>query len=194
MNLTERIKVFHMSNSLALAELDEIEERFAVDLGHRESKSTDDAHGSLYLQFPATLRNEASAMASHYELFFCLENSIRELVTATLAAAVGATWWDSTVPQAVKDNVDKNLKREREAGVTQRSADLIDYATFGELSQIIQANWGLFADTFNNQRALVKVLSGLNVLRGPIAHCTPLAQDEVLRLDLSLRDWFRLME
>ena len=133
-------------------------------------------------------------MASHYELFFCLENSIRELVTATLAAAVGATWWDSTVPQAVKDNVDKNLKREREAGVTQRSADLIDYATFGELSQIIQANWGLFADTFNNQRALVKVLSGLNVLRGPIAHCTPLAQDEVLRLDLSLRDWFRLME
>lgn len=28
----------------------------------------------------------------------------------------------------------------------------------------------------------------------PIAHCTALAEDEVLRLQLGLRDWFRLME
>lgn len=34
----------------------------------------------------------------------------------------------------------------------------------------------------------------LNTLRGAVAHCTPLAEDEVLRLRLSVRDWFRLME
>jgi hypothetical protein len=27
-----------------------------------------------------------------------------------------------------------------------------------------------------------------------VAHCSPLAEDEVLRLKLSVRDWFRLME
>jgi hypothetical protein len=39
-----------------------------------------------------------------------------------------------------------------------------------------------------------KVMSTLNTLRGPIAHCSPLAQDEVVRLKPAVRAWFRLME
>jgi len=38
------------------------------------------------------------------------------------------------------------------------------------------------------------VMGSLNTLRGPIAHCSPLAEDEALRLRLAVRDWFRLME
>jgi hypothetical protein len=34
----------------------------------------------------------------------------------------------------------------------------------------------------------------LNTLRGPIAHCGLLAEDEVDRLKLSVKDWFRLLE
>jgi len=37
-------------------------------------------------------------------------------------------------------------------------------------------------------------MANLNTLRGPIAHCSPLAPDEVLRLQLTVRDWFRLQE
>ena len=37
-------------------------------------------------------------------------------------------------------------------------------------------------------------MTSLNMLRGPIAHCCPLADDEVLRLQLTVKDWFRLME
>jgi len=37
-------------------------------------------------------------------------------------------------------------------------------------------------------------MANLNTLRGPIAHCTLLAEDEVVRLRLSVRDWFRQME
>lgn len=32
-----------------------------------------------------------------------------------------------------------------------------------------------------------------NLLRGLIAHCEELSEDEVLRLRLTLADWFRLM-
>jgi hypothetical protein len=42
-------------------------------------------------------------------------------------------------------------------------------------------------------RALEKVMSTLNALPGPITHRSPLAQDEVVRLKLAVRDWFRLM-
>jgi hypothetical protein len=33
----------------------------------------------------------------------------------------------------------------------------------------------------------------LNMLRGPIAHCCPVSDDEVLRLQLTVKDWFRLI-
>ena len=133
-------------------------------------------------------------MSRHYEIFYCLENYIRDLVSTQMLATKSEDWWDAAVPQAVKDNVASNVRREREAGVTQRSPDLIDYTTFGELGEIIQSNWDSFSDMFNDRKALSRVIGGLNLLRGPIAHCSPLATDEVIRLQLALKDWFRLME
>jgi hypothetical protein len=47
---------------------------------------------------------------------------------------------------------------------------------------------------FSDPKAVRDTITRLNTLRAPIAHCSMLAEDEVLRLKLSLRDWFRLME
>jgi hypothetical protein len=62
------------------------------------------------------------------------------------------------------------------------------------LGEIIKSNWTDFKDIFRDVVALEKVIATLNVLRGPIAHCKPLSEDEVLRLHLGVRDWFRAME
>ena len=78
--------------------------------------------------------------------------------------------------------------------MTRRSEEELDYTTFGELSQIITTNWDIFGSLLSSKRALEKVMTALNNLRGPIAHCSMLAEDEVLRLKLTVRDWFRLME
>jgi len=40
---------------------------------------------------------------------------------------------------------------------------------------------------------IVSTFFNANLLRGPIAHCCPLAEDEKVRLDLTVKDWFRLM-
>ncbi len=68
------------------------------------------------------------------------------------------------------------------------------FTTFGQLSNIIESNWDLFGSTFSSVRAVNRVMANLNTLRGPIAHCSPLAEDEVVRLRLTVRDRFRLME
>jgi hypothetical protein len=81
-----------------------------------------------------------------------------------------------------------------DSAVTLRSSDPIDFTTFGGLGEIIKASWGVFGGIFNSQKAVERVMANLNTLRGPIAHCSPLAEDEVIRLQLSVRDWFRLME
>jgi hypothetical protein len=135
-------------------------------------------------------------MARHYEIFYCLEKSIRKLVSETIESSpAGTSWWNSgCVPQPIEKGVADRTQREKDTGVTPRSQGPLDYTTFGELAEIIKSNWVLFGGIFSSVKAVERVMASLNTLRGPIAHCSPLAEDEVLRLQLSLRDWFRLME
>lgn len=186
------IKLFHINAQLAMSDLDQVESRYGYEFGHRPTVEVLRLEG-YYDQFDEALRVEARGMARHYELFYCVENFIRETVCARLREIAGESWWDDVVPQEVRDNAAKNRGKEEEAAITPRSDDMIDYTTFGELAKVIEANWEVFGDVFSNKKALVRVLSGLNLLRAPIAHCSPLADDEVSRLELGIRDLFRLM-
>ena len=191
---SEALKVFAMSNLLAESDLDAVERRYTFDLG-RGHQDTEDRDDTYYPQFEEAVRREAAEMSAHYELFYCLEKSIRQLITETLEAEDGAGWWTGQrVPQNIQQNAADRIQKERDSGVTARSTEPLDYTTFGELGEIIKTSWELFGSIFNSKKAVEKVMASLNTLRGPIAHCSPLAEDEVLRLQLTLRDWFRLME
>lgn len=187
------LKIFGMTNQLLEADLARIEAQYNIDLGREQGAEV--LEEDYYSQFDEAIRTEASSMSKHYQLFYCLEKSIRLLITESLKEAEGANWWDSgRIPQRIHDDCAERIRRERDSGVTIRSEHAIDYSTFGELSQIIVGTWDIFGSLFNSQRALERVMGNLNILRGPIAHCAPLAEDEIIRLELSLRDWFRLME
>ncbi len=191
----ERIKSFGMTNQMVLEDIARIAQAHGVDLGHipATAQAVEDVY---YPQFDAAVRLEASEMAKHYEVFYSLEKSIRALVSVTIEAAEKtAEWWLSArVPQPVKTEVAIRIQKELDAGVTRRSQDELDYTTFGELSVIISSNWDIFGSLFSSKKAVEKVMASLNALRNPIAHCSPLAEDEQLRLQLTVRDWFRLME
>lgn len=192
MSRSSAVKSFAMTNMLLEADLDQIEQKYQIDLGRNRTQSSriEDAY---FPQFDAILRGEAKRMSQHYEVFYCLEKSIRQLIVDIFVATGDPDWWTNMVPEAVKQNAQKSIKREKEAAVTPRSSDPIDYTTFGELGEIIKSNWSLFGGVvFNDQKAMEKVMAALNSLRNPIAHCSPLADDEVLRLELALRDWFRI--
>lgn len=189
-----RLKAFGMTTQLVASDLSQVEREYDIELGHTVT-STNEKDGAYYPQFERRIRIEASKMAEHYEIFYCLEKSIRALIGDTIEDKHGDAWWDSgKVPQAIHVEVAKRIKKELDSGMTRRSIDAIDYTTFGELSGIIAANWEIFGAMFSSPKAVEKVLGNLNSLRAPIAHCSPLAEDEVLRLQLSVRDWFRLME
>ena len=191
MNTDDRIKLFGMSHALLERDLDKVEQSFGVDLERGAPAQKDEDY---YPQFEEALRSEAVRMGEHYELFYCLERSIRTLVADTLRAAHKETWWATKVPETIRKNVVDNMRRELDSGVTIRSENEIDFTTFGELSEIVRSNWVDFDTIFSSQKAFTKIMTSLNTLRAPIAHCCPLAEDEVVRLRLTLRDWFRLME
>lgn len=188
------IRSFGMSGFLLSEELLDIEKEFNLELGHTSSKAQQE-ESKYYPQFEQAVRAEANRMSQYYELFYCLETSIRKLISEALNEAEGANWWDSErITPNIREEVRKRIKKELDSGVTRRSDAQIDYTTFGELSVIITGNWNIFGDTiFNSKRAVERVMSSLNLLRGPIAHCCPITEDEVDRLHLTVKDWFRTM-
>jgi hypothetical protein len=192
-DMASRIKEFAMSNQLLETELDQVEIEHQLNLGRRPA--TDDWEERYYPQFDESVVADATAMSCHYRLFYCLEKTIRTLIADSIEEQEGSTWWDSgRIPSGIHTEVASRIQKELDSGMTLRSDDPVDYTTFGELGELIKSNWDIFGGIFNSQRAVERVLSNLNMLRGPIAHCSLLAEDEVLRLELSLRDWFRLME
>jgi hypothetical protein len=182
-----------MSSYLITDDLRKVEERFNLQLGHIP-KSSVEKPAEYYPQFEQEVRSVAAEMARHYELFYCLEQSIRKLISETMYENAGVAWWSSgKVPETIVKDVADRIQRERDSGMTLRSEQPIDYTTFGELSVIITSNWDLFGTIFSSRRAVEKVMSSLNMLRNPIAHCCPLAEDEIVRLGLTVKDWFRMI-
>jgi len=190
-----RIKAFGMTNHMILADLTQIENEYSISLGHL-SELKGQIEDSYYPQFSANIRATASQMSRHYELFYCLERSIRELVAQALEESENSTeWWQAPrIPQQIVQDVSTRIQREVDTGFSRRSDAELDYTTFGELAQIITSNWDIFGSIFSSKKAVERVMASLNTLRNPIAHCSVLAEDEILRLNLAVRDWFRLME
>jgi hypothetical protein len=190
-DIDDHVRSFGMSGFLLTDDLRKIEAKFGIELGHVPPMPQDSSR--YYPQFDQHIRVQAAEMAAHYELFYCLEQSIRELIVTTLFEKAGAGWWSATVPPKIVEDVTGRIQREKDSGFSQRSDREIDYTNFGELSVIITSNWDVFGAIFSSKRAVERIMSSLNLLRGPIAHCSPLAADEVDRLLLTVKDWFRSM-
>jgi len=134
------------------------------------------------------------------QLFYCLDGSIRKLISQRLQENYGVDWWNAkkaegkdVVPQTVREYAKQSQETELTQAITLRSDDLIDYISFGHLADIIVSNWDIFGDMFTKREAVQRVLKLLNTLRGPIAHCCPLADHEIARLRLTVIDWFQIM-
>lgn len=183
-----------MTTQLIEQDLDMVETEIGYELSRNHTRAIE-ADQNYYPQIELDIRAEAARMAPHYEIFYSLEKTIRRLIVDTLQAAEGPNWWNSNrVPTNLMNVAEERQKKEIDSGVTPRSQEPIDFLTFGELGEVIKQNWDLFGAIFSSIKAVDRVMFGLNILRAPIAHCSPLADDEVVRLRLTVRDWFRLME
>ncbi len=183
-----------MSGLQITSSMSRIERQFGIDLGH-DAATPKGRKAAEYEQFEAVLRSEAARMSEFYEIFYCLENSIRKLVADIMVEAEGADWWSSSRvdEKRIREPAAGRRKKEIDSGITARSERLIDYTTFGELSQLITDNWELFDPIFQSKTAVSNVSNQLNLLRGPIAHCNPTDELEQERLNLAVRTWFKIM-
>lgn len=188
------IRAFGMSGLQITSGLSQVEKKHGIQLGHLAS-AQQGRKATEYEQFEKKLRKEAARMSEFYEIFYCLENSIRKLVNDIMIEESGADWWDGerVDNKRIRQPAAGRRTKEINSGITARSDSLIDYTTFGELSQLITDNWDLFDPVFQSKQAVSNVTNQLNLLRGPIAHCNPTDELEQERLNLAVRTWFKIM-
>lgn len=144
-------------------------------------------------EFDKTLLAEANNMSQNYEILYCLEKTIRRLVSEHMEDKYGVNWWEIKVGDEIKRKVDYSKKQEMNTGHSKFSEKEIDYTTFGSLRQLIEQNWEDLSSIFKNKHAFNRIMYTLNQLRGPVAHNNYLTEDEETRLVLTVKDWFRLI-
>ncbi len=140
--------------------------------------------------FSPQVRFQALRMQHVYVAFFCLENAVRELISQRLIERHGPNWWDSKVPQKIKENVEKLKEKERaNRYLSSRAVHNIGYTFFGNLGQIIIANWSDFSDLFPEQAWINSRFADLEACRNIIMHTNVLPEIEIARIDSIVRDW-----
>ncbi len=142
--------------------------------------------------FESDILVSARKMARFYVYYYAFENSVRRLISGRLEEIYGINWWEIKAPSGVKENVKENQKNEKETTMEIRSDDPLDYANFGELIDIINFNWVDFSDTIRSKKAMESVISQFAKIRNVIAHSCELEEDDIIRLKLLIKDWFRI--
>ena len=144
--------------------------------------------------FSPILIHDAEKMASVYAMFYCLENSVRELISDRLSERHGTGWWDITACVSPKiKTAAETLKQKEEKNKyhTARSSNMIGYTLFGNLAQIIINDWEDFSDLFPDQHWVSSRLNDLELSRNIIMHTSTLPEIEVDRIESIARDWIR---
>lgn len=185
----DRLRLFGMRNLMLEADLIALEKR-GIEIGHSHTLQQDELVDTDL--FETDIRQAARRMADFYVLYYSLENSIRRLISGRLLEKHGVDWWENRVPAGVKASVADKQRKEKDTPMSIRSDDPLTYSNFGELIDILNANWADFADTLRSQKAAQQILSQFNLVRNVIAHSVELNDDEILRFQLLIKDWFRI--
>lgn len=161
-----------------------IQEKNSDTISHEENISLED--------FSMVIRVNALKMSSIYIVFYCFENSVRELVSLRLKEKYGVDWWNKCASSKIKAKVESRKKNEEaNRWHDPRGTELISYADFGDLSDIIINNWSDFEDLFPDQDWIRTRLSDLEESRNVIAHNNLLSQRDITRIKSHLGDWIR---
>jgi hypothetical protein len=183
------LKAFMASNLLVENGLTKIQRDYEFDLGKkREARST---FSGIRLNFKIDVLRDSEIMSRYYGIFYCIERETRDIVKDRLSEKYGVDWWNTKIPEGIRNEVTSRMKREIESGIALRSTEPIDFTTFGELATVIENNWDEFTDTFRNKKATNRALSQLNLLRGPIAHNSLFVESEGQRFNIAIEDWLR---
>lgn len=138
------------------------------------------------------VRSGSLVMQRSYRLLFVLENLVREFVREVLEEVDKDEWFEKRASRDMKKKVeDRKSAEAKNNWHTGRNAHPIYYLDFGDLALLIQSHWENFKGLLPTQSWAVSRLNDAERSRNVIAHTNLLSDEEVVRLEMHVRDWVR---
>lgn len=143
--------------------------------------------------FSFAIRAEAQRMARVYELLFCFENSVRELIEDRLKEKFEVeNWWEKGVPGGIRTEAESLKAKERKTPWHgPRGGTLLAFVDFPVLATIITEGWEHFEDLLGRADWVTNLFDEMNQSRRAVAHTGVLSQHDIERMELRVRDWLR---
>ena len=134
---------------------------------------------------------EAQRMAIVYTAIHAFENMVRAFVMKAMIEVHKENWWNK-----VPDRIQKKVRGRMDEAAkfrwhTARGDAEIEYADFGDLASIIQTNWAVFEDVLSNLEWAKQLLDTLERPRYIVMHRGSLANEDIERIGMNIRDWVR---
>lgn len=146
----------------------------------------------LFAPISESVRSGSIYMQRCFRLLFVMENVVREFVQEVLEEIDKDDWFEKRASAAMKKKVeDRRATEARNQWHTGRNPQPIFYLDFGDLALLIQNHWNEFKDLLPTQSWAVSRLQDAERSRNVIAHTNVLSDEEVVRLEMHVRDWIR---
>lgn len=132
----------------------------------------------------------AKRMAVVYIAVATFENMARDLVQRVLAEAHDVDWWTNQVSEKIRTRAEtRKSEEEKFKWHTPRGKDPIHYTDFGDLASIIRQNWGDFEPHIPSVEWVDSLFDVVERSRNVIMHSGQLADRDVERVGINIRDW-----
>jgi hypothetical protein len=133
-------------------------------------------------------------MSVVYTAISAFENSVREFVSRKLLEEKGENWWDLCVKREIRDKAEGRKIAEKDIRwLTPRGDSMIYYTEFGDLISIISKpdNWNFFEVHIGTIEWAKQIITTLEKSRNIIMHSGELAQTDIERVGMYIRDWIQ---
>jgi hypothetical protein len=168
-------------------------QRAGIQIGANAAATEESLLREALAPFGISRRNASLEMARLYAILFCFENEVRSFIRERLEEKDGLDWTNKlpqkvlTHAQSRKDTATKDSWLEGE------KTDLLGFADFGQLAQIITEKWEFFKDIIPSQHWLKQRMDEMEKSRNFIAHNRMLLPSEFQRLYMYIADWNRVI-
>lgn len=134
----------------------------------------------------------ALRMAAVYTAIASFENSVRRLVSSVLLEQVGADWWQTSVPNKVRERAESRQAEEiKIRWHTPRGDEPLNYTEFGDLIAIINQNWDKFEPFIRSLEWARQLTGTIERSRNVIMHSGELELEDIERIGGLIRDWVK---
>lgn len=145
-------------------------------------------------EFDMEARVKAKRMGRIYQLLFCLENSMRELIERTLKEIDTLAEWTDGIEAGILKGARKREEEDQEARWHgPRGASILNYLDFPDLGAIILDRWDDFEDLLGDRSWVERYFKEMNPTRRALAHTGDLTDFDVQRMEMRVREWLRVV-